>query len=255
MIIKKNLTTAGFIGTFLLSSCLWGAAEQKIPMPTLEEKNKEADRAFIRWKLDAPRSTLTPALRGLLTPQAIAYLVEESQIHFHAVLSKKRLKSKVDSLTEQFIKNFNPTNKKVDLRELRTLVRKLIAPEYLFIADEKVTNKLDRTYNDLLRILKEQKTLVKTTLREWALRFLTSESITVALPIIERLERGGKVFNKMTPNEKRRALRPVVDVVVRRFMHNLRPVQEKFRFDLPLGTDAAVRHKVRKFLDEKFVAR
>ncbi len=255
MIIKKNLTTVGFIGAFLLSSCLYGIAEQKIPVPTLEEKNKEADRAFIRWKLDAPGSTVSPVLHSLLTPQAIAYLVYESQICFHAVLSKKRLKGKVDSISKQFIKKFNPTNKKVNLRELRTLVRKLIAPEFLFLAGKSVTNKLDRTYNDLLRTLEEQKTLVGTTLREWALRFLTSESILVALPIIERLERAGKVFNKMTPNEKRRALRPVVDVVVRRFMHNLRPVREKFRFDLPLGTDAAVRHKVRQFLDKKFVVR
>ena len=175
---------------------------------------------------------------------------------FSATISEDQINSKVISVTEQFLKKFNPTGKvKVNRQELQALVKEVIAPEYVFLDNKVTTNELDRSYNELLGILRVHKTRVGTTLEEWALRFLTSESIMVALPIIERLEMGGKVFNEMTPNEKKQALQPVVDVVALRFINNLRPVRDKFRFILPLHSDAAIKHKVSKFLNEKFLAR
>ena len=50
-----------------------------------------------------------------------------------------------------------------------------------------------------MKSLSGHTTPVNTTLQEWALRFLTSESMLIALPFIEAVDKDGRSFNQLTP--------------------------------------------------------
>ena len=225
-------------------------------MPTIEEKNKEADTAFIEWKLKDPYSGLSPALREVLTPDAIRYIVDESQMPFNQVLDEDELHQKIVTVTGDFTKTFDPEGTlKLNKRELYSLVREIIKPEHVFQMRKRTTYLPDRVYNSFLKVLKEYITPLDTTLEEWALRFLTSESIFVALPVIQAVDVNGKSFNQLTANEKSRELQPAIEVVAQRFLTNLRPVQEKFGIVLPGGRfDEAIKAKIGTFLQEKFIS-
>ena len=231
------------------------APKPQVYIPTIEEKNIEADRAFIQWKVKDPFSGLSYELRqALLNPDAITFLVDKAQMPFDRVLAEAELTHIIDSITNNFIIVFGK-NRNIDKKELHVLLREVIRPEHVFqVTKEKPTFLLDKLYNKFMRRLKEYITPVGTTLQEWALRFLTSESIFVALPIIEAVDVNGKSFNQLTPNEKTNELQPAINIVAQRFLSNFWPVREKFNVVVPDRIDEAIKYKIEKFLREKFIS-
>ncbi len=224
-------------------------------VPTLEEKNKEADRAFIEWKISDPYSGLSLKLRQALTPDAIGYIVEEAEVPFTGVLNEDELEQHVATVTDNFIKTFDPEGRReLNRRELFALLKEVVEPQHVFQMKRKPTYFLDKLYNSFLKVLQEHITPINTTLQEWALRFLTADSILVALPIIEAVDVDGKSFSQLTPQEKKLELQRAVDLITQRFLTNLAPVQEKFSIQVPGRMDEAIKYKITKFLQEKFIS-
>jgi hypothetical protein len=223
---------------------------------TIEEKNKEADTAFLQWKKNAPHPEFSQHLRNLLTPEGIKYLVDESQMPFSKVLSDAELKAKVEEVAQGFIKKFTQQGAlQKDLPELRKLITEIIKPESVFqVPVNTLEPELESAYDTLITHLQHHRTPVNTTLQEWALRFLTSEAISVALPFIEKAEIEGKSFNELSQEFKEDILRQTASIVAQRFMNNLRPVQQKFKFNLPRRTDEAIQGKLLQFLRQKFAS-
>ncbi len=223
---------------------------------TIEEKNKEADTAFLEWKKRTPHPEFSEHLRNLLTPASIKYIVDESQMPFSRVLSDSELKTKADEVANGFIKKFAKAGAQdKDLIELRNLIVEVINPESVFqVPVDTLTPELETAYDTLITHLKEHKTPVGTTLQDWALRFLTSEAMLVALPFIEKAEYDKKSFNELPTDIKEGILRQTATIVSQRFMNNLKPVQQKFKFSLPSRTDEAIEGKILQFLRHKFAA-
>ena len=224
-------------------------------VPTIEEKNIQADRAYVRSIVSDRYSKVSPNLKTVLTPAAINFIVKEAQMPFKKVLDARELDKKIHQVTVKFLKKFDPENKKnINKRELYVVLRNIIKPEHVFQIAPQSQYLPDKIYNQFLETLDEYITPVNTTLQEWALRFLTSESILVALPVIKALEVDGKSFNQLTPIEKKRALQPVIAIVTERFLRNFSPVQKKFQIQVPGRIDEAIKYKVSKFLSEKFIS-
>ncbi len=224
-------------------------------VPTIEEKNKEAEKAFIEWKVSDSYSGLSSQLREALTPDAIAYIVEEAEVPFTGVLNEDELEQHVAKVTDNFIKTFDPEGKgKLNRRELFALLKEVVEPQHVFQMKLKPTYFLDKLYNSFLKVLQKHITPINTTLQEWALRFLTADSILVALPIIEAVDVDGKSFSQLTPQEKKRELQRAVNLVAQRFLTNLAAVQEKSGIAMPGRMDEALKYKIAKFLHEKFIS-
>ncbi len=225
--------------SFFVGSCF-------AKVPSLTEKNKQADTSFLQWKMQAPGSA---ALKNLLTPEVITFVIEESQLPLDKPLSDRVLEEHVQRVAAAVLKKFDA--KDVKKRELDGLIRVLIRPEYTFQV-RKPLDDYDKAYNNFFGILKEQKTPLGTTLDDWALRFLTSEAITVALPMIERLTIEGKTFHELSPLEKKQLLDTIHEVVTKRFMDHLKAVRIKFKFQIPELAESALRRKIDIFLTQKF---
>ncbi|MBA3752433.1 hypothetical protein H0X06_06650 [Candidatus Dependentiae bacterium] len=230
--------------------------QPQVAVETIEARNKVADRAFLEWRVRSPHSSISAALRELLTPDLSSYLIQESALSFGTYISPKQLNEKAVSVMNNFLKKIGPdAAKKVKKGELRKLINELIKPEYVFELDEQSTYRLDRIYNEMLERLAERRTPVGTTLKEWALRFLVAESVIIALSVVERIEIGNKQFNLLTPRDQEKALEAAVGLVANRFITNLETVRKTYQVVLPDRIDDAIRYKIRLFLSEKFVAR
>ncbi len=232
----------------LIGMSLIGA--KKAPLLSLQEKNKRADTAFLKWRLEAPGSELLEC-KKILTPEAQAFLVEESQLPLTRYLSKKALKAKVHAVMADFLTRFGAETP-IQKRQLEELVTEIIMPEYEFQIDTSLLEEPDKAYNELLDGLSRYKTVAGTFLNEWALRYLTSESQFVALSIIERETLNGKHFNELSDAQKGEILTLAGEVVTRRFINNLGPVRRKFGFRVPPHADMAVKKRVDLFLRAKF---
>jgi hypothetical protein len=247
--------------TMTLTKVLYGLLLLKIYslsaqpiVPTIEEKNKEADTAFLQWKKRTPHPEFSKHLRDLLTEEGIKYIVDASQMPFSKVLTDGELKKKVTEVAQEFIKKFEKQGaQKSDLGELSVLVTEVIQPESVFqVPIDTLDAILESAYDTLITHLKSHKTPVGTTLQEWALKFLTSESMIVALPFIDKAEIEGKSFNDLSSDQKEGILRQTAHIVAQRFMNNLRPVQQKFKFTVPARTEEAIEAKTLQFLRHKF---
>ena len=107
-------------------------------------------------------------------------------------------------MVKTFLKKFDPQGKKkVNPREMTTLVSELVKPEWIFWVPESSLYPSERTYIDFMNMLNEELTPVTTTLKVWALRFLTSESLLIALPIVQSVSVEGKSFNQLTTVEQK----------------------------------------------------
>lgn len=223
-------------------------------VPTIEEKNKEADTAFLRWKKRTPHPKFSKHLRDLLTEDGIKYIVDVSQIPFSKVLTEQELKNKVTEVTQGFIKKFEKQGaQQSDIAELSLLVTEVIQPESVFqIPIDTLDPVLESAYDTLITHLKTHKTPIGTTLQEWSLKFLTSESMIVALPFIDKAEIEGKSFNDLSTEQQEGILQQTARIVAQRFMNNLRPVQQKFKFTIPARTEEAIEGKTLQFLRQKF---
>ena len=80
---------------------------KQVILVSLEDKNKQADRAFITWKLDTFHSPISPELRKILIPEAREFLVNQSQLPFTEYLGKDQLKQKVRQVSKDFAEKFN----------------------------------------------------------------------------------------------------------------------------------------------------
>lgn len=240
-----------YLSLCLLAVPLQGA--KKVILMSLEDQNKEADRAFIAWKLDTPHSAVSPELRKVLTPEAREFLVNESQLTFAEYLNKEQLKQKVRQLSKDFTEKFKIAQYPwADKRELQKLIEAIVSPEYEFQIDPTALDPLDKTYNELFQTLSLYKTPSGTFLNEWALRFLTSESVFIALSILRRETIGGKLFNDLSDAEQVHLLSFLGEVITRRFMNNLQAVQKAYGFTEPSNAEMAVKKRVSQFLLEKF---
>ena len=220
---------------------------------SVEDKNKEADTAYLEWLVKDQYSFLSPSLRKILNDKAIAYLINESSLSFNKYWDAKTLNEKIRTVAARFIKKFGLQGK-ITLSELQVLIRKLMAPERVFQADGPPLGGLNRMYNSFMHVLSDHITPVNTTLEEWALRFLTSESMLIALPFIAAIDKNGRSFNEIDPHEKEKALEPVVEILTQRFLNNLQPVQQKYAIAMPGRMDEVIKNKLRRFLYEKFVS-
>ncbi len=217
-------------------------------IPTLDEK-KESDKAFLEWKIRDPYSSLSKALKKALTSDAIGSIVDQAQID--GDLNEQEVQEKILSLADSFSEEFGEHIRK---QEVYTLLKQIILPPRIFERMKDPELPQDVLYADFLKVLRGQITPIDTTLEEWALRFLTSESILIALPIIEAIDVGGRSFSTLTPNEQKRELESVIDVVTQRFLTNLEAVQQKFTIPFPGRMDEVLRNKISHFFYEKFVS-
>ena len=167
-------------------------------------------------------------------------------------LNREELRKKIEDITTKFIQKFD-AKKVLNRRELHTILRQIIQPEHVFQV-RKSTYSLDREYNAFMKELSHSITPISTNLQQWALRFLTSESLILALPILDATDVDGKSFNQLTPEQKKKALEPVVAVIMKRFFTNLRAAKKRYKLAIPGNIDAAVRYKISRFLQEKFIA-
>lgn len=220
---------------------------------SIEEKNKQADKAYLKWLVRDNSSFLSPSLRIVLNEKAITYLVNESVLPFGVYWDPLAINEKIQRAAFGFKRKFDPRGK-IPLDELDLLIRKLITPERVFQARAHAKSRLEGLYSHFMSSLAEHVTPVNTTLEEWALRFLTSESMLIALPLVEAVDKKGLSFNQLTPQEKQQQLEPVVDILAQRFLNNLEPVQEKFSILMPGRIDEVIKNKLRSFLYKKFVS-
>ncbi len=230
-----------------ISCTLSAAVDHKAPLVSLAVRNKEADTAFINWRV--AHTKLSPELKALFTQDARAYLVEQAQLPLDKVLPKKDLQKKVREVSQAFIKKFP---RKVNIHDLDRVIKEVIVPEYVFHRDPQARDKADKTYNELLKTLSGYRTKPGTWLDIWALRYLTSEAQFVALSIIERETRNGKVFSELETPQKLKIIASAAEIVTRQFMNNLALVRKQFGFTVPPFADMAVKKRVKSFLREKF---
>lgn len=231
------------------------AQEKKTYVSLLENSNKEAHKRFLQWKVRDPHSSLSPNLRKSLTDKAIQYLVDNSYLSLQNPLSEEAIEDKVQRVAAAFIKKYDPQGKKkIQKRELAELIREVIQPEWTFWVSEYSPYPMDRTYLTFMTMLEEQLTPVDTTLKDWALRFLTSESIIMALPIIQAVDIQGKSFDQLTPDGKKHALQPAIDIITSRFLSNLRAIREKYNLPVSGLLDEAIKHKITHFLYDTFIS-
>ena len=96
---------------------------------------------------------------------------------------------------DQFLKQFNPDNKrKVDRAQLYELIEEIIVPQNVFQARSSATDPLEVSFVTLMDTLREEKTRVGTDLEEWAMKFLTADSLILAVQVIEKFKVQGKSF-------------------------------------------------------------
>lgn len=229
----------------LLISCSLGA--QKAPLVSLVERNKQADTAFINWRVT--QAKISPELKAILTPEARVYLVEQAQLPLDRVLPKNELQKKVKEVSQRFIKKY-PSN--IRIYELDRIIREVIVPEYVFHRDPQARDKADKAYNELITTLSGYRTKPRTWLDIWALRYLTSEAQFVALSILEKETRNGKSFTQLETPEKLKLIKAAAEVVTRQFMSNLELTRKRYGFTVPPYTNMAVKKRVTLFLREKF---
>ncbi len=241
---------------YLVLTCLLLPLEgaKKAPYISLEDKNKQADKAFIDWVVDTPGSYLSEDLGKILTPIARDFLVNESQLPFTEYLNKEQLEQKVKQVRKEFEKRYLPsTAPKMHKSELQKLIKEIIIPRYEFqINPEETFDPLDKYYNELLQTLSLYSTGVGTTLKDWALSFLTSESQFVALSILRRETVGGKFYNNLNDIEQLHLLTLAGEVITRRFIQNLQAVKTKYHFEEPPFLEVALKKRINQFLFEKF---
>ena len=227
-------------------------SRQIAPLVSLEKKNKEADSAYLNWRLHASYSTILAPLIAILDDKARAFIIEESQLPLDRLLSRSELQDKVSKVIEEFTKRYKVED--TYKQTLEELVTDIIIPEYLLQEDPSLTEESDQAYNKLLRNLARYKMYSGKTLHIWALRFLTSESQFVALNVIEKYTRQGKKFNALDSKERQDILDTVSDVVTRRFMTNLDVVRQEYGFSVPPHLNMAVKERLNLFLSKKFMS-
>lgn len=238
-------STALLVNSFLFPN-------QLAPLVSLAEKNKQADRAYLNWRLDEPGSSVSEAINASLNDDAREFIVQESQLPLDRLLSSQELQKKVHEVTDSFMKKFNLES--TFSRSLEDLVGALILPEYLLHIDPSLTEESDITYNAFMRILRRYKTPAGTQLYIWALRFLTSESQIVAINVLVRYTKEDKTFNALDAEEKQKILDLVSEVVARRFITTIAVVKEEFGFEVPPHLYMALKERLSLFLYKKFIS-
>lgn len=224
---------------------------------SIEDKNIKADIAFVQWIVKAPNNKISDNLRSLLqNPKDIEYLAKKSQISFEKAVSNQDVKNVVDTVTADFLKRFNKTGtttqklNKEEIAELHDIIWRIIEPEIHIFTIKSSTDKDDIEYFNFMEILAKYKTPVKTNLRQWALKFLTSESLLVGLPMIEKLGEK-KDFNLISKSEQEEILDQIAQMVNKQFIHNLSNVVLKFNITIPDQFDVIIKNKILLFLKEK----
>jgi len=217
-----------------------------------EEKNRQADHAFLTWAIDTRGSSLAPEVRALLTKEAREFIIQEAQQTCAESLGKEELKERVRDLRHEFERRYMKAKMQWPLRrQLQKLITDVVVPEYVFQKRESF-DPLDERYNDLLNELSRYASPEKTSLRDWALGFLMSESQFIALSVLKRETVGGKLYNDLSDLEQKHLLALAGEVITRRFMSNLQAIQRKYLFGIPPLTEMAVKKRVNQFLFEKF---
>lgn len=248
MLIKYKKYIGAIIAFFPLCA-------QDAKIETLEEENKQADKAFLEWKLEDPQA-LDPAIKKVLTPSYSDFLVNQASLPFGVHPGQKKIDARVASVVEDFVQKIGPdAAKKIPLWELKTLVTELIKPEYIFEQDRNTRYRLDKLYNEMMETLAQRRTPAGTTLKEWALRFLIAESVIIALSALKRVTLNHKKFTQLTPRDQETLLEPVVNLVANRFIRNLEAVKDQYKLLLPDRIDDAIKYKIRLFLQAKFISR
>ncbi len=233
----------------VISFSLGAGVTHKAPLISLAERNKQADMAFIAWRVTAPYAEITPELKTLLTPEARTYLVEQAQLPLDRILPKSELQAKVQEVSTNVMTKY-PT--KIARHDLDKIIKEVIVPEYVFHRDPRARDKADKAYNELIKTLSGYRTKPGTWLDIWALRYLTSEAQFVALSVIEKETFNGKSYNQLAAPEQLKIIESAAELVTRQFMSNLEVTRKKYGFTLPPHTNVAVKKRVISFLREKF---
>lgn len=206
---------------------------------SLEHKNIEADKALLNWKLNSEGSNIPDFIKNILrSPEKVEYLLKESHKSFDQKMSPEERKRNIGNVVNNFGANFklgeiSGQNKE----ELTKLIEKLIMPELnIFLFPD--SDKDQEAYDKFLNLLAKYKTPVGTTLRQWGLRFLTSESIIIAVPLIQK----GLDIDQIS------------SLVIEQFINNLSALENKYSFKAPENVSRVLQNKITKFLTEKFAA-
>lgn len=240
----------GIVLVILFSYSLSAAKEKSV-----ESIDIKADKAYLRWKATAPGSPLSQPLKELLNSEkALTFLSAAAVGPSHALLSLNETREALSTIVTQFFKQFDPKHKsQQNSAELYELIEEIVVPYSVFQVRTRSADPLEISYATLMDTLRDEKTRVGTDLEAWAMRFLTAESLIIALQLIEKFNVQGKSFFELSGKKKKIVLQAAADLILNRFSANLRAVQEKFRFSLPTRIDEALREKVLEFLQETFI--
>lgn len=243
-----------FLCLALLSFAPFIQGFKKAPYISLAEKNKQADRAFLDWLIDTPGSHVSPELQAFLNHDRREFIINETQLPFTEYLSKEQLKEKVKEIRKTLEEGYAAKPMPWPIkRALQKHIMEVLAPEYVFQKDSQQSfDLLDKNYNELLETLSQYATPEKTSLYEWALSFLTSESQYIALAVLRRETIRGKSYNELSDVEQMHLLALAAEIITRRFMNRLQAAQQKYHFKEPPFVEMAVKKRINQFLFEKF---
>lgn len=214
----------------------------------VKQRNIKADKEYLNWLLKSDDSNLAQNIKNILnSDEKIIYIANESQVPFSINIHQEDIDQQVNYLTKKFLKKYQINLGKEDLDKFKEIIRKVIQPEFIFLLSS--NEKLDKLLIDLSKIL----TPVGTTLQDWVIRFLTSDSLLIAIPMIEKIEINNKRFKDLDNIEKEKLLIKISELINKQFVDNLKAIQKKFDFDIDLKVFDVIESRMLKFLKSKFI--
>lgn len=201
------------------------------PIESLQEKNIQSDIDF----LASNYTGISPTLKALITkPEILAELAQESQVLLTQDIPDSELEQKAQDTAQKISRKFTISNQYQ--KELSQLLLRTIKPEIAAFNRDIPNAQYNQLYKNFMSLLETKKTPAGTTLKDWALRFLTSQAVSTALSILEKQENISTLTKLMTE----------------RFMTNLTALQDKFSLTLPDNLDKALEERLAYFFKEKF---
>lgn len=243
-----------FTGILAISFCYLVSFLFAQDSTNIKEKNITADKMFLNWKVKND-SKFPEDLKVLINvPEKLEFLAQESQVNFDKDISEEEVKIKIDKVIKNFLNKFeksSPLN--YVILDLKRLLKALIMPEIeVFVSSKSQKSKDEEIYNDFMKTLSHYLTPIGTTLKDWALRFFTSETILIGLPMIEKFEVDNKGFSDLTKEQKKQIFTDISLIITRQFMNNLNFVKNKYRFEIPDRISSIIQDKITSFLSKKF---
>ena len=250
--MKKKI---GFLlsNLVLFSFCLNGQkSEENNYERTINKINAQADEQFIFWKIKNNAPHLTDSLKNILNDRKkVTFLANNSQLPFNKSLNVQVVNAKINTIISDFKKAFKNINlSKIDEQKLRDFLRQLIIPE-IAIFDINAENELSNLYPNFMKMLRDKKVKNGGNLAEWSQRYLTSQTLLVSLPILEKQVPRNKNYYALKEEEQNSIINEAAKIVTAQYIANVQAWSDKFRIKVPEELSREIEQKIIIFLKLK----